>query len=220
MRVIFLGPPGSGKGTQAKRLLDAHGIPQISTGDLLREAVRKGTPLGQEANGYMTKGELVPDSLVISLLLERIGRSDCEGGFILDGFPRTIPQAEALDQALEERKQPVDVVVNFGIDTGRLVERLVGRRVCPNGHGEWHIQFNPPRVEGLCDTCGEPLVQREDDHEDRIRTRMEAYGRDTEPLIGYYAGHDLLRTIDALGDFDGITGQIERIIKKTEAARS
>lgn len=211
MRVIFLGPPGSGKGTQAKRLVASHGIPQISTGDLLREAVRDDTPLGREANGYMTAGNLVPDRLVIALLLERIGRPDCGGGFILDGFPRTLAQAEALEEALKEKAQPVEVVVNLEIDTGEVVERLIGRRVCPNGHGEWHIRFNPPKEANRCDRCGDPLIQREDDQEESIRTRMEAYSRDTKPLIDYYRNQGLLHTIDALGNLDQVTGKIERI---------
>ena len=211
MRVIFLGPPGSGKGTQAKRLVASHGIPQISTGDLLREAVRDDTPLGREANGYMTAGNLVPDRLVIALLLERIRRPDCGGGFILDGFPRTLAQAEALEEALKEKAQPVEVVVNLEIDTGAVVERLIGRRVCPNGHGEWHIRFNPPKEANRCDRCGDPLIQREDDQEESIRTRMEAYVRDTKPLIDYYRNQGLLHTIDALGNLDQVTGKIERI---------
>lgn len=211
MRVIFLGPPGSGKGTQAKRLLEAHGIPQISTGDLLREAVKQGTQLGREADDIMTSGELVPDGLVISLLLERINEPDCEMGFILDGFPRTLPQAEALETALKESERPLDMVINFGADTGELVERLVGRRVCPNGHGEWHLRFNPPRTTGRCDTCEARLIQREDDHEDKIRTRMEAYTKDTEPLIDYYKKKGLLHTINALDKLDEITANIERV---------
>ena len=211
MRVIFLGPPGSGKGTQAKRLVASHGIPQISTGDLLREAVRDDTPLGREANGYMTAGNLVPDRLVIALLLERIRRPDCGGGFIHDGVPRTLAQAEALEEALKGKAQPVEVVVNLEIDTGAVVERLIGRRVCPNGHGEWHIRFNPPKEANRCDRCGDPLIQREDDQEESIRTRMEAYVRDTKPLIDYYRNQGLLHTIDALGNLDQVTGKIERI---------
>jgi adenylate kinase len=211
MRVIFLGPPGSGKGTQAKRLQEAHDVPQVSTGDLLREAVRAGTKLGKEAKGHMDSGGLVPDGLVISLLLERIERPDCRGGFILDGFPRTVAQAEALHDALAAKGRPIDAVVNFEIDLALLVERLVGRRVCPKGHGEWHVRFNPPRTEGRCDVCGEALIQREDDQEERIRTRMETYRRDTEPLIGFYSGRGLLRSIDALGPLDEVTAQIEGI---------
>jgi adenylate kinase len=211
MRVIFLGPPGSGKGTQAKRMQDAHGLPQVSTGDLLRQAVRDGTELGRQAKEYMNSGGLVPDELVIALLLERIGQVDCRSGLILDGFPRTLAQAEALEAALEAKGQPIDAVVNFEIDLGELVERLVGRRVCPNGHGEWHVRFNPPRTEGRCDVCGEALIQREDDREERIRTRMETYKRDTAPLVEFYRERGLLRTINALGPLEEVTEAIAGI---------
>jgi adenylate kinase len=211
MRVIFLGPPGSGKGTQAKRMQDAHGLPQVSTGDLLRQAVRDGTELGRQAKEYMNSGGLVPDELVIALLLERIGQVDCRSGLILDGFPRTLAQAEALEAALEAKRQPIDAVVNFEIDLGELVERLVGRRVCPNGHGEWHVRFNPPRTEGRCDVCGEALIQREDDQEERIRTRMETYKRDTAPLVEFYRERGLLRTINALGPLEEVTEAIAGI---------
>jgi adenylate kinase len=211
MRVIFLGPPGSGKGTQAKRMQDAHGLPQVSTGDLLRQAVRDGTELGRQAKEYMNSGGLVPDELVIALLLERIGQADCRSGLILDGFPRTLAQAEALEAALEAKGQPIDAVVNFEIDLGELVGRLVGRRVCPNGHGEWHVRFNPPRTEGRCDVCGEALIQREDDREERIRTRMETYKRDTAPLVEFYRERGLLRTINALGPLEEVTEAIAGI---------
>lgn len=211
MRVIFLGPPGSGKGTQAKRLLEFHKVPQISTGDLLRAAVRNDTPLGHEVKEYMITGNLVPDRFVISLVLERIEESDCAEGFLLDGFPRTLAQATVLEKALGEKGWPVEVVVNFDIDPDEVVERLIGRRVCPNGHGEWHIRFNLPKEADRCDTCGEPLIQREDDHEEKIRTRVEAYTRDTEPLIDYYEKKGLLNTVNALGNMDEIAKQVGRI---------
>jgi adenylate kinase len=212
MRIIFLGPPGSGKGTQAKRLQEAEGIPQVSTGDLLRQAVRQGSELGKEAEGYMNSGGLVPDKLVIALLLERIARADCAKGFILDGFPRTVPQAEALEDALRKTGQPIDAVISFEIDLARLVERLVGRRVCPNGHGEWHVRFNPPREAGRCDVCGAELIQREDDREERIRTRMETYQRDTEPLIDYYRPRGQVHAVDALAAMDDVTTRIKAVL--------
>ncbi|MDH5752578.1 MAG: adenylate kinase [Deltaproteobacteria bacterium] len=214
MRLIFLGAPGCGKGTQAKLLKKNHDLPQISTGDLLREAVRAGSQLGVEAKGYMDSGALVPDRLVISLLENRIDGADCKKGFILDGFPRTRVQAEALDTALEEKKTPIDTVINFQVDMEQLVERLVGRRVCPQGHGEWHIKFNPPGVEGRCDTCGQELIQREDDQEERIRRRFEAFQKDTEPLIGYYEGQGKLQTVEALGKIEIVSGQIEAVINR------
>jgi len=211
MRVIFLGPPGSGKGTQAKRLQEAEGIPQVSTGDLLRQAVRAGTALGKEAKGHMDSGGLVPDRLVIELLLQRIEEPDCAKGFILDGFPRTVPQAEALEKALGKKKKPVDAVISFEIDLALLVERLGGRRVCPKGHGEWHVRFNPPRQAGRCDVCGEALIQREDDQEERIRTRMETYRRDTEPLIDFYGRRKLLHPVNALAPLEDVAGEIAGI---------
>ena len=213
MRVIFLGPPGSGKGTQAKRLMAQLGIPQISTGDLLRNSVREGGQLGLEAKSYMDSGALVPDGLVIALLTERIAAADCKQGFILDGFPRTRVQAESLGKALHAAQMDIDAVINFEIDMARLVERLVGRRVCPQGHGEWHVRFNPPRDAGRCDTCGEFLIQREDDQEDRIRKRFEAYRSDTEPLIDFYSGQGNLHTVQALGDMNVVSEQILAILK-------
>lgn len=210
MRVIFLGPPGSGKGTQAKRLQQAHGIPQVSTGDLLRSAVREGSELGRQAQSYMDAGKLVPDELVIALIEGRIQMPDCKAGFILDGFPRTRVQAEALEAVLQARGAPVDAVVSFDIDEAALLDRLSGRRVCPNGHGEWHVRYQPPRTEGRCDECGAALVQREDDREDRVRTRFEAYERDTAPLIEFYRARGLLIIVDARGDFESISAEIER----------
>lgn len=213
MRLIFLGPPGSGKGTQAKRLGQSRGIPQLSTGDLLRSAARGGTELGKKAKSFMDAGKLVPDDLVIELILERMTQDDCRDGFILDGFPRTLVQAEALDRALRKLHMAIDAVINFEINPAVLLERLTGRRVCPNGHGEWHIRFHPSTVAGFCDVCHALLVQREDDQEDRIRTRMEMYRKDTEPLKQYYAERGLLKTVQAEGDVAAITQQIEAALR-------
>jgi adenylate kinase len=178
----------------------------------LRQAVREGAALGKEAEGYMNSGGLVPDRLVIALLLERIARADCGKGFILDGFPRTVPQAEALERALQKAGQPIDAVISFEIDLAKLVERLVGRRVCPNGHGEWHVRFNPPREAGRCDACGAKLIQREDDQEERIRTRMETYRRDTEPLIDFYRPRGQVHAVDALATMDEVTTRIKAVL--------
>ncbi|MDH4121266.1 MAG: adenylate kinase [Deltaproteobacteria bacterium] len=209
MRLVFLGPPGCGKGTQAKRVTTKLGIPQISTGDLLREAVRQGTPVGLEAKGYMESGQLVPDQVVIQLIGARLNQPDCAKGFILDGFPRTVHQAETLDKELRQAGRPLQAVVSFEIPLEMLVERLVGRRICPNGHGEYHIRFNPPKKEGVCNQCGETLVHRKDDHEAEIRTRMEAYRRQTQPLAQYYASQGLLKEIEAEGNLEDVTARIQ-----------
>lgn len=216
MRVIFLGAPGSGKGTQAKRVQDKYAIPQLSTGDLLRAAVKENTALGKQAQAHMDAGRLVPDELVIALLAGRLEQPDCKNGFILDGFPRTAGQAEALTKELEKHQAPIDAVINFEIDPQRLIERLTGRRICPNGHGEYHIRFHPPKAEGKCDVCRADLVHRSDDHEDKIRTRMEAYRRDTEPLIAFYRKRGVLSTVQADGEMSAIT---EAIAKALDSAR-
>ncbi|MDH4225145.1 MAG: adenylate kinase [Deltaproteobacteria bacterium] len=212
MRMILLGPPGSGKGTQAKRLTQRYGIPQLSTGDLLRQAVKEKTAAGIEAAEYMQVGKLVPDSLVIALITRRLEQDDGKNGFILDGFPRTVAQAKALEPELKKRGTPVDVVLNFEIDLDRLVERLMGRRICPNGHGEYHIQFNPPKREGRCDVCNEALIHRDDDHEDKIITRMKAYQDQTAPLIQFYEKMGTLMSVQAEGELDEIEGKIKKLL--------
>ncbi len=213
MRVILLGPPGSGKGTQAKRLETALNIPQLSTGDLLREAVRKGNELGRQAQEFMDAGNLVPDYLVIALILERMEQNDCAGGFILDGFPRTRTQAEALAEVLDKRDKSITRVIEIKIDQSRLVERLEGRRICPDGHGEWHVKFNPPKEEGVCDVCGKPLVHRPDDYEENIITRLKAYHEDTEPLTEFYQGRGKLVTVDGGGEMDEVAREIEAVFR-------
>jgi len=182
----------------------------------LREAVQEGSPLGQEAKVFMDEGLLVADTLVITLLLNRLRQPDCEKGFILDGFPRTVNQAEALYEALEKEKKTIQLVINFEIAIDHLVARILGRRVCPNQHGEWHIEFNPPKVEGKCDVCGEALVQRADDDENHLHIRMESYHQATEPLIGYYRGRGILHSINALGGFEEIAEQIEKVFQETK----
>jgi adenylate kinase len=213
MRVIFLGPPGAGKGTQAKRIQERFRIPQLSTGDLLRAAVKTGSTLGKQARAYMDAGKLVPDDLVVALIVERLKQPDCRSGYILDGFPRTAGQAEALERELDKHGAPIDAVINFAVDQERLIERLVGRRICPNGHGEYHIRFRAPKVPSRCDLCGAELVHRPDDHEAQIRTRMEAYARDTEPLIAFYRGRGVLKSVDAEGEIGAVTRQIESALE-------
>jgi adenylate kinase len=182
MRLILLGGPGAGKGTQANYIKDRYQIPQISTGDMLRAAVKAGTKLGKEAKGYMDAGKLVPDGVIIGLVKERIKQSDCENGFLFDGFPRTIPQADAMKEA----GVPIDAVVDIDVPDGEIIKRMSGRRAHLASGRTYHIVFNPPKVEGKDDVTGEPLVQRDDDKEETVRKRLEVYHDQTEPLIGYY----------------------------------
>lgn len=204
MRVVLLGPPGAGKGTQAGRLATRWSVPQISTGDMLREAVAKGTRLGLEARRYMEAGELVPDAVIIGLVRERLSQPDGRKGFILDGFPRTVAQAEALDQLLEAEGAPLDRVVLFQLTDEDLAARLTGRRVCGSCGRNYHVAFSPPRVADRCDACGGVLTQRADDEEATVRRRLAVYARDTRPLVDYYRGRGLLATISAAGTMETV----------------
>ncbi|RLA81911.1 MAG: adenylate kinase [Deltaproteobacteria bacterium] len=213
MNLIFLGPPGSGKGTQAKMLVDKYGIPQISTGDILREAVKEGTPLGKEAKKYMDEGKLVPDEVVVGIVRERLKEPDCTKGFILDGFPRTIPQAEALDKTLQEMGKGIDHVLSLEVDREELVRRLSGRRTCKKCGAMYHIIFDPPKKDGVCDRCGGELYQRDDDKEETIRERLRVYEEQTAPLIEYYRKKGLLRPIDGVGKIEEIFARIRETIE-------
>jgi adenylate kinase len=195
MDLILLGPPGAGKGTQAKMMIDRWAIPQISTGDILRAAVRGGTPLGVEAKGFMDSGELVPDRVVIGIIAERLKEDDAATGFILDGFPRTIRQAEALQDILEKLGRRIDKVLSIEIEEEKLVVRLTGRRMCKDCGESFHVVFNLPAEEGVCDRCGGVLYQREDDREETIRQRLAVYREQTEPLIDFYQQQGILRRI-------------------------
>ena len=186
MRLVLLGAPGAGKGTQAKKLVDKYGIPQISTGDILRKAVAEGTPLGKEAKSYMDKGELVPDSVVIGLVKERLAQDDCKSGYILDGFPRNTAQAESLDGVLAAMHSPITVALSVDVDKNDLMKRLTGRRTCRGCQQMFNIHFTPPQKEGVCDKCGGELYQRDDDKEETIRNRLDVYAKSTAPLIDYY----------------------------------
>ncbi len=213
MNLILLGPPGAGKGTQAQLLVNRYHIPQISTGDILREAVRRETALGKEAKRFMEKGQLVPDEVVIGIIEGRLKDSDCHSGFILDGFPRTIPQAEALQKILQKMERALDHVINIEVETEELVRRLTGRRTCKSCGAMYHIIFSPPKKDEICDRCGGPLYQREDDQEETIRMRLKEYERQTAPLIQYYKEKSLLRSINGIGSqsqiFDRIVQAIE-----------
>jgi adenylate kinase len=212
MNLILLGPPGSGKGTQAQKIAEHYHIPQISTGDILRGAVKERTPLGVEAQGYMDRGKLVPDEVVVGIVRERLMAPDCKKGFILDGFPRTLPQAEALDATLGEMKRAIDHVISIEVDNEELLKRLTGRRTCRNCGAMYHVIFNPPAKEGICNVCGGELYQRDDDQEETIRARLQVYDEQTAPLIAYYNKKDLLRPIKGVGAIEEIFQNIVKVV--------
>ena len=208
MNLILLGPPGAGKGTQAKMMVEAYGIPQISTGDMLRAAVKNQTELGMEAKKYMDAGGLVPDEVVIGLVRERLSEDDCAKGFMLDGFPRTVPQAEELDKVLAGLNKGIDHVVSIEVPNEELMGRLTGRRTCKACGSGFHMVFDPPKQDGACDKCDGELYQRDDDNEETVGNRLKVYEDQTKPLIDYYSGKGLLRPIDGVG---GIPEIFERI---------
>ncbi|HEY3065252.1 MAG TPA: adenylate kinase [Methylomirabilota bacterium] len=208
MRVAFLGPPGAGKGTQARELAREWRVPHVATGDMLREAVSAGTPLGREAKRYMDAGALVPDDVIVGLVGERLRQPDAARGFILDGFPRTLAQAEALTRMLKDRSQELDRVLYFDVSEAELLRRLTGRRSCPVCQSTYHLVSAPPRRDAVCDNDGTPLVQRVDDREDTVRTRLQVYAEQTAPLLDYYRDRELLTSVPAEGAIDTIRADI------------
>lgn len=213
MKLILLGPPGAGKGTQSKYLMDSYSIPQISTGDILRAAVKSQTAMGLKAKTFMDAGALVPDEVVIGIVRDRLQEKDCAQGFILDGFPRTVPQADALQQVLADLGKELDVVISLRVDNEALVERLTGRRTCAACGRGYHVRFDPPRVESVCDDCGGALRQRDDDREETIRQRLQVYDLQTAPLIAYYRDRELLAEVDGMATIDDVQQQIMLLLQ-------
>lgn len=214
MNIVLLGPPGAGKGTQAKRLIEKFGIPQVSTGDMLRAALKEGTPLGLEAKKYMDQGALVPDSVVIGLVKERIQKPDCAKGYMLDGFPRNVSQAEALDQMLSQLGQKIDDVVCIEVPNEDLIARLTGRRTCRNCGSGYHVLFDPPKTESVCDRCGGELYQRDDDNVKTVSSRLQTYENQTKPLIDYYEKQGKIRRINGVGSMEGIFDLIVAALRR------
>ncbi len=216
MRITLMGPPGSGKGTQAQRLVEQYQVPQISTGDLLRAAVAAGTPLGQQAQAIMARGELVPDDLVIGIIRERLAEPDAERGFILDGFPRTVNQAKALDELLTDLDRPLQAAILLEVDEEAIVQRISGRRVCERCGAVYNIYTNPPAKDGICDVCGGPLVQRPDDNEVTVRQRLKVYREQTAPVLDYYRDQGKLQVVPGEGDVDTIFAALCAVIDALE----
>lgn len=209
MRVILLGPPGAGKGTQAAGIVEKYDIPHISTGDIFRKNIKEGTDLGRKAKEYMDKGQLVPDSLVVEIVESRLKEDDCVAGFLLDGFPRTAVQAEALDVVLSKMGCTLDKVINIQVDPGVLLDRAVGRRICRSCGATFHVHFNPPAKDGMCDKCSGELYQRSDDNEETVGNRIKVYIDETSPLIAYYTNKGVIANVDGEQDIDKVFDDIK-----------
>jgi adenylate kinase len=213
MNVILMGLPGAGKGTQAERIVEEFAVPHISTGDMFRAAVKEQTPLGVEAKSYMDKGLLVPDEVVIGIVRERLGKDDCKNGFLLDGFPRTVAQAESLDQTLEGLGKKIDHVINIDVDRESLLARLTGRRICRQCGATYHVIYNPPEAHGKCDKCGGELYQRDDDNEKTVATRLDVNIEQTAPLLAYYLKQGTLRDINGEQEIGQVFEDIAGILR-------
>lgn len=212
MKIIMLGAPGAGKGTQAQMIADKYGIPHISTGDIFRENVKNGTELGMEAKKYMDQGELVPDELTVRILLDRVAQDDCKNGYVLDGFPRTIPQAEVLDKAIKELGDKIDYAIDVEVPDENIIRRMSGRRACLSCGATFHIEHVPPKQEGICDRCGKELILRDDDKEETVKNRLDVYHKQTQPLIEYYTGQNILKTVDGTADMMDVFTAITDIL--------
>ena len=212
MRIIMLGAPGAGKGTQAKKIAEKYSIPHISTGDIFRANIKNGTELGAKAKEYMDKGLLVPDELVCDLVVDRIQQADCEKGYILDGFPRTIPQAEALENALNAIEQKLDYAIDIDVPDENIINRMSGRRACVGCGATYHVVFNPTKVEGKCDVCGESLILRDDDKPETVKKRLDVYHTQTQPLIDFYSARKVLVEVDGTQSMDKVFEDIMKIL--------
>lgn len=213
MKIIMLGAPGAGKGTQAQMIADQYHIPHISTGDIFRANIKNNTELGMEAKKYMDQGKLVPDELTVRILLDRVAQADCADGYVLDGFPRTIPQAEVLDQELSKINDKIDYAVDVDVPDENIIKRMSGRRACLNCGATYHIEYIPPKKEGVCDKCGQNLVLRDDDKEETVKNRLQVYHEQTQPLIEYYTKKDILKTVDGTMDMKEVFAAITAFLK-------
>ena len=212
MKIIMLGAPGAGKGTQARRIASEYGIPHISTGDIFRANIKDQTELGMEAKSYMDKGQLVPDELTVKILLDRVAKDDCKNGYVLDGYPRTIPQAEVLDKAVTELGEKIDYAINVDVPDENIVRRMSGRRSCPGCGATFHIEHMPPKKEGICDTCGKELVIRDDDRPETVQNRLKVYHEQTQPLIEYYNKQGIVKEVDGTKDPEAVFNAIKDIL--------
>ena len=213
MRIIMLGAPGAGKGTQAKKIAEKYGIPHISTGDIFRANIKNGTELGKKAKTYMDQGLLVPDELTVDLVIDRLSQDDCKKGYILDGFPRTIPQAEALDAALAKRGEKMDFAINVDVPDENIISRMSGRRACTGCGATYHIVYNPSKKGDVCEVCGETLILRDDDKPETVQKRLIVYHDQTQPLIDYYTGQNILKTVDGTQDMNDVFAAITEILE-------
>lgn len=212
MKIIMLGAPGAGKGTQAKMIAEKYGIPHVSTGDIFRANIKNGTELGAEAKKYMDQGLLVPDELTVKILLDRVAQEDCENGYVLDGFPRTIPQAEVLDSALTKLGEKIDYAINVDVPDENIVKRMSGRRACLKCGATYHMEHIPPKKDGICDVCGSELIQRDDDRAETVQNRLKVYHEQTQPLIDYYTAKNVLKTVDGTADMKDVFASITAVL--------
>lgn len=212
MKIIMLGAPGAGKGTQAKMIAEKYSVPHISTGDIFRANIKNGTELGMEAKKYMDQGLLVPDELTVKILLDRVANEDCKNGYVLDGFPRTIPQAKVLDQALAELGDHIDYAINVEVPDENIIKRMSGRRACLTCGATYHIEHVPPKAEGICDACGNELILRDDDQPETVKNRLEVYHKQTQPLIDFYNTKGVLKTVDGTVDMKEVFAAIADIL--------